>query len=658
MTITMFKPALLRPLFALALVSAAARLVAAAPPAEKLLPDDTLVMLTAPDSAGLRATARQSPMGQLWNDPVMKPFTDSFTAKLQDQLIAPLERELGIKLGDYASLAQGQFTVALTANGWHGGMDGKPGALLLLDSGTNQTDLEKALADFRKKWTDAGKPLRTEKVRDVEFMVLTLSTNDVPATLRRLLPGPSDVRELGDAKENAQTAADAGQSQLILGRVNSLFIAGNVLSPIERVVGSLTGGSAPVLADVPQFQACQPAYFRDAQAFGWANARLLVQALGKLSDQKEKAAEEAPDPFATIKPEKILGAVGLSGLRNVAFAFQDTPEGALVQFHVGVPEAERKGLLKILAGEAKETAPPPFVPADAVKFSRWRMDGQKTWTALTSTLNEISPAIMSTVDFILNTADEAGKQKDEKFDLRRQVIGNLGDDIISFEKAPRGSDAAAAAQPPQITMIASKSPEEMVTALKVVFGALTPTGKEPSEREFLGRKIYTVTTMAVPQADPTNPKPHELFLSSSGGYVLLASDAAVLEEYLRSGESQPKPLRELTGLADAMAKVTGPGTSFFGFENQVESQRLAFNALKKTNGEADTNNPASGMTPIPESFGVAMPQDSLKNWFDYSLLPPFDAIAKYYSFTVYGGSANVDGLTLKIFAPTPPALRK
>jgi len=483
---------------------------------------------------------------------------------------------------------------------------------------------------------------------------LTLTTNDIPATVRRLLPGPSNVRELGD-DEDKKSSDDDGKMQIIIGRVDSLFIVGNNVKPIERIVGQLTGGSAPVLADVAQFQSCQPVFFREAQSFGWINAKVLVEALAKVSEKKEKASEEAPDPFASIKPEKILSAAGLSGLRNAAFAYQDSPEGPMIQFSLGVPESERKGLLKILAGEAKETTPPPFVPADAAKFVRWRMDGQKTWATLTASLNDISPMIMGSLDYMLNTANEAGKMKDEKFDLRRQIIGNLSDDLISYQKKPRGTAPADVEQPPTMTLIGAKNPEEMASAVKVTFGALSRNGKAPEEREFLGRKIYTVSTLAGPQLDPTNPKFRKMLLSSSGGYVLVSTDEAALEEYLRAGESQSKPLREAPGLLDAAARVTGPGTSLFGYENQVETQRAAFDLMKKA---ADTNAPVSGMTPISESFGMVLPEGSLKEWFDYSLLPPFDAIAKYYNFTVYGGSANVDGLTLKLFLPVPPGLKK
>jgi len=53
-----------------------------------------------------------------------------------------------------------------------------------------------------------------------------------------------------------------------------------------------------------------------------------------------------------------------------------------------------------------------------------------------------------------------------------------------------------------------------------------------------------------------------------------------------------------------------------------------------------------------------MPGKMFKDWMDFSLLPSFDRVSKYFNFTVYGESATVDGLTFKIFAPVPPGLKK
>ena len=61
----------LRPMFLVALavfLALTASLRAAIPPAENLLPADTLFVVAVPDSAALRTALRQSPQFQLWND--------------------------------------------------------------------------------------------------------------------------------------------------------------------------------------------------------------------------------------------------------------------------------------------------------------------------------------------------------------------------------------------------------------------------------------------------------------------------------------------------------------------------------------------------------------------------------------------------------------
>jgi len=56
-------------------------------------------------------------------------------------------------------------------------------------------------------------------------------------------------------------------------------------------------------------------------------------------------------------------------------------------------------------------------------------------------------------------------------------------------------------------------------------------------------------------------------------------------------------------------------------------------------------------------LGIPTPDKTIKEWMDFSLLPPYEKIAKYFYFTVYAGGSSVDGLTFKMFAPVPPALR-
>jgi len=47
---------------------------------------------------------------------------------------------------------------------------------------------------------------------------------------------------------------------------------------------------------------------------------------------------------------------------------------------------------------------------------------------------------------------------------------------------------------------------------------------------------------------------------------------------------------------------------------------------------------------------------SFRDWMDFSLLPDYDQVSKYFYFSVYGGGATADGLSFKVFAPRPPQL--
>src|SRR5579862_1332243 len=80
------------------------------PAPEKLLPDDTLILITAPDFAKLKTIWENLPQRKLWNDPAMKPFREDFATKWSEQFVKPLERDLDIKWDDYLSLLQGQLT--------------------------------------------------------------------------------------------------------------------------------------------------------------------------------------------------------------------------------------------------------------------------------------------------------------------------------------------------------------------------------------------------------------------------------------------------------------------------------------------------------------------------------------------------------------------
>jgi hypothetical protein len=173
------------------------------------------------------------------------------------------------------------------------------------------------------------------------------------------------------------------------------------------------------------------------------------------------------------------------------------------------------------------------------------------------------------------------------------------------------------------------------------------------ERELLGRKVYS---LAIPSANPDGSlTQRNLSFTASGGYLALSTDDAILETYLRSGENTGKTLRDTPGLTEAAQKIGGMSTGLFGYENTGETLRVMLEALKNDSGTIER---MLQMMPFAAKLNGKDGKGGLKDWVDFSLLPPYEQIAKYFYFAVYSGSVNADGLSYKMYSPTPPQLKK
>jgi len=609
------------------LLGSTSLLRAAIPPAENLLPADTLAFLAVPDCAAVRVAAKQSPGWLFWGDPAMKPFHDKFVSKWNEQYVAPLERDLGVRLTDFMDLPQGQFTLAVTVNGSNGHDNIPPGLLLLLDAKGKSDSLKTNLAALVKKWTDAGRTLRTEKIHGLAFTVVPLSSNDFAGLLKKHSPAETDAAPKPDK-----------HSEIYFTQFESLLIVGNSPTVVEPVAAHLTGGSVPAIADNAVFAADKLAQFREnPEYYGWFNGKGFFDLISQTP-----ASSDPMDPssLAGLSAAKIFGILGLTGMKSGSFALREGHDGSALTLHITALEADRAGLLKILALPPKDASVPVFVPADAVKFTRIRLDGKQTWAELQKMVAAISPSGQASLNAVISIANSLGQQKNPGFDIRTDLFGNLNDDIITYQKPVAGNSLAELASPPVIFLIAVSNPDATINAIKTIAGMSQPQDASVASREFLGRKIHTIALKPT-QVIGGAPQPRSLYVTASGGYLVLSTDTGIVEEYLRSADGQSKPLRENVGLTDAMQHLGGAGGGLFGYENQRETMRVTFKALKNT-AAADTT-----LKMFPPAF---------REWLDFTLLPDYDAVAKYFYLSTFAGTANADGLTFKVFTPRPPTL--
>jgi len=619
---------LLRLSAATLLLASASLLRAAIAPAETLLPADTLAFFTVPDCNVLRASSKVSPQMMFWNDPAMKSFHDKFMAKLTEKFITPFEKDLGLKPEDFLSLPQGQFTFAVTVNGYNGHDDVPPGLILLLDAKDKSDVLKTNLATLTKKWSADGRAMRTEKIRGLSFTVLPLTTNDYAG----ILPKKAPVSEIGVEPKPVKPG------ELYFTQYESLLVAGNSAKVVEAVAARLTGGSTPNIADDAAFNADKLSQFRESPTYyGWFNGSKFFTLLAASGDENES---DTPSLMPSMSPAKVLAATGFDKLKSASFAVRQQAEGSTVTLHLTAPASTRAGLLKIMSLNSKDAGIPPFVPADASKFTRIRLDGKQTWAEIQKMVAGFSPQGLASLNSVIDMANVMAQQKNPSFDLRTYLLDNLGDDIVIYQKPPTGTTLADFSSPPAIYLVAVGNSDQAIDAIKTIAGMSAPQDGAPAPRDFLGHKIYSIAQRSAPRGGKASD-PSYIYLSANSGYVALSKDVGILEEYFRSADGKNKTLKETSGITEAAAHVGGTGGGLFSYENQRETMRASFKLLKNS---------------AVNSTALQMFPPAFRDWVDFSLLPEYDAVAKYFYISVFGANANAEGLTLKVFTPRPPLL--
>jgi len=613
--------------------------VAATPPPQELLPADTLAMLTAPDWTKLGAAGQKSATTRFLEDPAMRPFVEKFKAAWNKNILEPIERDLGIRFSDYSDIVTGQITAAVVQNGWNGGPGREPAVLFILDSGDNQRKLARALADVQSKWTDSGKQLKTRDVRGVQFTEYELKGADLEAAVKRIFPLLDD---------GAPAGQDAPNVKVHVAQSESLLLIGNDPQAFEKLLVRQSGGSVPSLARLPAYERDHNALFSNAGIYGWMHLRKFIDVA---MEQARAAGQAAPaNPLMPVPaPDKLMEALGIAGLKTAAFHIAQKDDGEIAGAFLGIPEQERKGLFKLLMASPKDSSPPAFVPDDVASFSRWRLDAKKSWNDFEALLNSLSPQFGATLNFILAPV---GKDKDPNFDIRQAFFGNLGDDFISLAKAPRSAELEEIAQPPSLGLISSPNPAQLANALKMLASLSPLGGGAVEEREFLGRTIYKLGLPSQPDGKG-GFKEMGIHFAATGNFVAVSIDAPMLESYLRDS-SVSRPLKALPGLAQAAERVGGMNTGFFYYDNPTETLKMIFETFRK-NPDAFEDIISSQFTGMP---GIELwNAEKRREWIDFSLLPPFDQVAKYFGYSVFSVRGTPAGIRFDGFTPTPPQLR-
>jgi len=114
-------------------------------------------------------------------------------------------------------------------------------------------------------------------------------------------------------------------------------------------------------------------------------------------------------------------------------------------------------------------------------------------------------------------------------------------------------------------------------------------GANPLEREFLGRKIFSVPLPSIPlplvESSRPAPPPRPELRGQRGLRRLLHFAGPARGVFAQQRKPGPDASRN-SGLIEAAKRSAAPAPGLFGYENRVETTRAMFEALKASSSAA------------------------------------------------------------------------
>ena len=372
---------------------------------ERLLPKSTVGALLVTHPKQLSDHWKETQLGQLTNDPVMKPFTEDLRRQFQDRW-ARIRDRLGLRLEDLKGVPGGEMAVALIAP-----TKDKAAVALVLDVTDHvpqaQGLLDKVTANLIKK----GAKQKRETVEGTTVIVF-----DLPET-----------------RESSATRAVYFLSGSLLGASDDQSVIEGVL---KRKLGQAAPGDS--LADLPAFGAVMNRCRQDAKAM--PQVRWFVEPFGYVEAVRAATPEEKRRKGVTVLD--VLRDQGFTAVEGVGGFVDLKVDGYEVLHRTAVfapkpykpapaPYENKVSMNMFVLPNSDQFALPAWVPNDIAGCTTFNWDILGAFDNLGPTFDQLVGEGETGV-----WDDVLGSLKDDpngpQIDLRSELIAHLGQRVTTI----------------------------------------------------------------------------------------------------------------------------------------------------------------------------------------------------------------------------------
>ena len=589
------------------------------PKTAKLIPPETILLVDINNFNQLRAQFEKTDFFQLYKDPAMAAFIDNFKTKWREKN-QESEREFIRTIADAGVLPQGRVAVALVLD--EKVQDVNEPVLVVAQWG-DKIDKVKELTDqIVRKAIEDGARRQTEDYRGVD---ITIIEKKPPEALNYCF-------------------------------IDDCLIASTSPNVLKFVIAQIKGAGSTTLADDRDYAAT-------VKAVGPSNEGRIDFYVNIKQVIKTELAEDT-----TGRAKAFIDNLGLNNVTSFGCSVEPAggPGRSSLAKAILKIDGAKAGICKMLELESGPLRMPRFIAGSASSVSVVNLNIKKAFDELANILTRFSPQLAAIMYMPILPPGPQGKPA---LQLKTDIIDHLGSQIIlaqSIDKPQpdRSSARSAEKQPSPVTQsiiaIAIENRTAFEKSLSLIHSKMIAPNNPEARRELLGHTIYSVdlsgllpmlgapsrAPMQAPAGPGTQKMPPSAF-TVTDTHLLFASRDAIEQAIRTLGGSQAESIGSARWFNKAKSNIPSV-VGLAVLQNHAVSGEYFWSTMRqskkpdKADGEDKNNQLSVGIT-SGSLFPQVMFSQMGADLFDFSLLPEFDAVKKYFGLSAFYGISRPDG---------------
>lgn len=605
----------------------------ALPETAKLIPPETILLIDVDDFSELRTQFEKTNFYKIYKDPAMAAFVEDFKTKWRKKIQQLDKNNILRAIVSADVLPKGRVAAALVFDEQTKDSN-EPPVLFITQWGQNIDKVKESVNEMAQKNVELGGHRKsTEDYRGVSI----------------------------------ETMVDELSAILTYCFIDDCWIFTMNPDILKFVIAHIKGASSPTLADDADYTTVMKAVgpYRDIDFY--INIKQIIKMV-----VTENKNGQAKTTIANLGLDNVVGlgySIGLARSPGESFCGKVSLE----------IDGAKKGICKMLDLESAALRTPRFIPTQAYAVSFVNLNISKAYNELANILNSFSPEYASLMYMPLVPPSPQGEPS---IQLKTDIIDYLEPQIIIAQsvKKPSFNDGSTRRtkgigyeRPQSLIAVAINNRGALEKSLSLLHSKLIAPNKPEASRELLGHTIYILDIPSMfpffspgqkrplqTPIEPETPKTPKLAFTITDTHLIFASETAA-EQAIRTLSSNSagsiSSAKWFTTAKSAIPSVVG----LAGLQNNEDSVEYLWSILRRLNRQMQENKGPDSNIQAGVGRDSGLPFSLLRfsqadsDLFDFSLLPEFDAVRKYFGLSTFYGISRPEGFFGEFKYVNPPA---